>query len=270
MNLQAKEIYFHIGLGKAASTFLQYQFFPNLEGIKYLQRGKYSKYKKHISNCIETKILISREMDNQLFDEVGKFFENYPHAKIIVVFRRHSAWLLSQYKRQVKNGFDKSFEAFIDVKSNNGYWKTEQAVFKKMIQFINEKSINDPLILDYALIKNSPKTFYDQIANYTNTNYNFDTLNKKTKHKSYNRKQLLLKRKLNKFLFNKNWEFSHSNFLNWIFRRIEMLLTYAVFLIASFIPDSFYNDQKLYDENYLNDIDSFYQNDWEYVCKFFD
>ena len=30
-----KEVFFHVGLGKTATTYLQYQFFPKLRGIHY-------------------------------------------------------------------------------------------------------------------------------------------------------------------------------------------------------------------------------------------
>jgi len=195
--LKEKDIYFHVGLGKAASTFLQYQFFPKLNGIAYLQRSKYARYKKHISNCTEEKILISREMDNQLYYEVDKFLKDYPQAKIIIVFRQHSSWLLSQYKRRVKNGFNGSLKQFIDVKLDKGYWKTEQANYQKMIKFLNSKCSNKPLILDYALLKKEPALFFNQIANYTDSHFDFESLNIKAKHKSYSAKQLILKRKLN-------------------------------------------------------------------------
>jgi len=43
-----KEVYFHVGLGKTASTYLQYQLFPKLKGIKYFQRSSYKRYHKII------------------------------------------------------------------------------------------------------------------------------------------------------------------------------------------------------------------------------
>ena len=35
------EIYFHVGLGKVASTYLQNKVFNNLEGIHYIPKNKY-------------------------------------------------------------------------------------------------------------------------------------------------------------------------------------------------------------------------------------
>ncbi len=35
------QIYYHVGLGKAASTYLQNRVFPVLEGIRYVHRDRY-------------------------------------------------------------------------------------------------------------------------------------------------------------------------------------------------------------------------------------
>ena len=46
-------IFFHVGLGKTGTTFLQDRFFPKLEGIDYLPRNKYHKAEEYIEKSIQ-------------------------------------------------------------------------------------------------------------------------------------------------------------------------------------------------------------------------
>ena len=39
--MKQPEIYFHVGLGKVASTYLQHRFFPKLKGIHYIKSTRY-------------------------------------------------------------------------------------------------------------------------------------------------------------------------------------------------------------------------------------
>ncbi|MCK4344067.1 MAG: hypothetical protein KAX05_02190 [Bacteroidales bacterium] len=53
------EIFKHDGMGKAASTFLQYNVFPKLKDICYIQRTRYRRAKKIISKGKHKKYLVS-------------------------------------------------------------------------------------------------------------------------------------------------------------------------------------------------------------------
>ena len=108
-------IYFHVGLGKTGSTYLQVKFFPKLKGLQYVPTIDYKRYQKVIEKSKANKILVSREFDRQLEDEIKKFAALYPEARIIIVLREHDTWIASQYKRFVKNGFNGSFRKFIDI-----------------------------------------------------------------------------------------------------------------------------------------------------------
>ena len=81
------KIYFHVGLGKVASTYLQNKVFNNLDGIHYIPKNK---YRSSISIIIKNgpkKYLVSCEMDRQFNDEVARFTSHFSDVKIIILFR---------------------------------------------------------------------------------------------------------------------------------------------------------------------------------------
>ena len=96
-----KELFFHVGLAKTGSTYLQNKFFHKLKGIKYIHTSEFYHYKEIIAESTENKLLFSREFDRQFFDETIKIAEKYPYAKILIVLRSNEKWIASQYRRYV-------------------------------------------------------------------------------------------------------------------------------------------------------------------------
>jgi len=123
------EIYFHVGLGKTGTTFLQYNVFNKLKGVYYIQRTKYKKAIKIIGQGAAEKYFISREFDQQIEVEVMQFAKHYPNTTAIIVFRRHDGWIASQYRRFVKNGYICSFEEFLDLEHDSGIFKIKDLTY---------------------------------------------------------------------------------------------------------------------------------------------
>ena len=65
-----KEIYFHVGLAKTGSTFLQKNFFPYLKNIKYISTHDYINSIDIINKTNYKSYLISREFDKQFEREI--------------------------------------------------------------------------------------------------------------------------------------------------------------------------------------------------------
>ena len=105
-----KEIYFHVGLAKTGSTFLQERVFKHLKNIHYIDTSKYKKIDQLISESKHQRILVSREFDRQFKKEVDKFSEKYPNATPVMVLREHHSYIASQYRRAIKNGSQKTLK----------------------------------------------------------------------------------------------------------------------------------------------------------------
>ncbi len=112
----------HIGLHKTATTFLQLQYFRQLEGVSLYAEPKFHDRLGTISPA--SRWLISSEgMSGVAWNREWKngipnphhwihsfkiAVQNcrliYPHASVVIVFRRHGDLLLSLYKQYVQEG----------------------------------------------------------------------------------------------------------------------------------------------------------------------
>ena len=117
---QLPEIYFHVGMGKTGSKYIQYRVFPKFKGIRYIQRTSYNRAKKIIQKEDALKYLVSNEFDQQLEEEVKYWASTFPDTHPIIVFRRQDSWIASQYRRFIKNSYTFSFSEFIDLKNDQG------------------------------------------------------------------------------------------------------------------------------------------------------
>lgn len=258
-----KELYFHVGLAKTGSTYLQNKFFHKLKGIKYIHTSKFKHYNDIIKSCKEKKLLFSREFDRQFFNETLKIAEKYPYAKIIIFLRSNEQWIASQYRRYVKNGGSEPFNNFINIKTNKGIWKIEDAMFLPKLKFLKRHFNNAPLILFYEEFKENPHKTFQKIADYTNSSYNENTVDLKAKHKSYSDKQLLFVRKITRYFYKKR----SSEFINdkesWLKFRTRWIILHIILYIAKILPA---DNNILIPENQAEEYKMFYEKDW-LACK---
>jgi hypothetical protein len=148
---EGKQILFHVGLAKTASTWLQQKVFPKFHGIYYVKNTSYHRYASIINQSRHPKYLVSREFDRQLEREVSRFAALYPEAHPFIVLRRHDSWIASQYRRRMKNGFGLPFEDFIDLDRDQGCWKQSDLYLLPKLHILERYFSQKPLDLFYKL-----------------------------------------------------------------------------------------------------------------------
>ncbi len=261
-----KELFFHVGLAKTGSTYLQNKFFHKLKGIGYIHTSKFYRYNDIIAKSNENRLLFSREFDRQFFDETLKIAEKYPYAKIIIVLRSNEKWIASQYRRYVKNGGSRSFEDFINIKTNKGVWKIEDALFLPKLKFLKRHFNNPPLILFYEEFKENPFKTFDKIAEYTGTEYDKEQIDLKAKHKSYSDKQLLFVRNLTRKFYKQEPDADPHGHNSWFKFRSRWFILHIFLYLAKIIPAG--NKTDLISKQQLKNYNTFFRKDWEQCIDF--
>ena len=263
-----KNIYFHVGLAKTGSTFLQNNFFPKLKNIKYISTHKYRRCIDIINNTNYDSYLISREFDRQLEVEVKKILNHFPETKIIIVFREHKKWISSQFKRFSKNGYHFKFEDFYN-NANSGYWKNEDMIYIDKINIIKKYSKYDPLVLNFDELKINPHSYLTKISEYTNSNYKKSNISLNVVHKSYSEKQLIfLKGFCRIFKPNPPKYYADNKLKHWLYFRPWWLLFHLVMYVAYFLPKNMIVKKPLIDNNYLGKTMKKYKSDWDEILKY--
>ncbi len=258
-----KEIYFHVGLGKVASTYLQYAFFPKLEGIHYIQRTRYKRSKSIIQGTDYSKYLVSREFDQQLENEVRDFSATFPNARPILLLRRNDGWIASQYRRYVKNGGSKSFTAFFDVTGDTGFWKHTDLLFYPKIEVLEQCFEHKPLVLFHETLQTNPDAFFGQLAAYMGVSYQPEAISLSPIHRSYTDKQLRFIHSVSAYFFKENPQWHSNPVIHWIERRARLLLSYIILYTALIIPEKWVNQRPLVPASELEKIKIHFAEDWK-------
>jgi len=261
-------LFCHVGLGKTASTYLQYKFFPKLQDICYIQRTKYHRFEQIIARTSCSKYLVSREFDRQFEREINKLAAYDPTAHIIIVLRRNDSWIASQYRRYVKNGGYQPFEKFVDLNNDRGLWKLKDIYFYPKLQMLQELFESPPLVLFHTELKDKTYGFFDKLARYMDVHYNREHIDVHPAHKSYTDKQLKILRKVSKKLFHKERKGSKNKVVHYIRFRSRWLLCHLILYAASLMPERWAGSEPLIPAQQLERIREHFAADWE-SCRTF-
>lgn len=261
-----KEVFFHVGLGKTASTFLQKKIFPNLRGVHYVPARRYGKSKKIIRESAARKILISREFDRQFEEEARRFAKDFPEARLIIVFRRHDEWIASQYKRHVKNGFFMPFEAFLDIDRDQGHWKKQELDYQGKLNVIYECFVHRPLILIYDDLIGRPQEFIGKITSYLGIDPPEKICHERV-HASFSDKQLLVLRAFCKKYIGTVPINYRNKTKHWLLYRPVWAFYHLILYAAKFIPPSRAPEGPLIDDARLRTVKQEYLKDWKTVVE---
>jgi len=261
----SKQVFFHVGLGKTGTTYLQYRVFPKLQGIKYIQRIKYKSfiYARLIEKSSEQKFLVSNEFDRQLEKEARNIASRYPRAKIIVVLRRQDSWIASQYRRFVKNGFPGTFEGFIDVDNDKGLWPREDLYFHKKLLVLEKIFGSKPLVLFHDELVRDPHAFIDKICAFTGTEFAKGSISLRRKHTSYNEKQLKVRRHLSARRKRSRPALSKTYWVRKGQNISRMPARYFSLYISYLVPSGWISDEPLISKESMARVRAYYEEDWK-------
>jgi hypothetical protein len=262
------EVYFHVGLGKVASKYLQHSVFPHFRNIHYIPTTRFYRCVPEIRKGKHPSYLVSREFDNQFEAEVTKFAGEFPGAHPIMLLRRHDDWIASQYRRAAKNGFTAPFREFIDLENNSGRFTRASLDFYGKIELLEQLYSHKPLVLIYNDLIKDRWAFLDKISAYCNTTYDRNKVTVRAKHTSYTEKQIRFMQWVSQFIPVKNPDYSKTGIIKFFQRIPVMLYRYPILYAAVLIPKRWLVKGPLIPPEELEKIRVATKEDWEKCLEY--
>ena len=263
-------LFIHVGLQKTGTTFLQNNVFPKWKDLCYVQHGASF---EHLLRMDETKTnLVSREgfsgpifASHEYRDFILKKLSNFfPHARILISFRRHDSYLVSCYKQYLHKGGTLPFERFFDIENDRGFIRRDDFLFRRKIESIEKHFKREPFVFLYEeikgnfdnLIKDMSQLFRAEGPPVNNVHRNY--YNRGVKY--YAAKLLIQLNKLNKTELNPRGLVSLENrFTNALKIDPRRICQYWL----SFLPD-----RPMISKDAAKRISEYFKDDWEYVCAY--
>ncbi|MEM9325718.1 MAG: hypothetical protein AAGA85_08685 [Bacteroidota bacterium] len=260
---QQQEIFFHVGLGKTGTTFLQYRVFPKLKGLYYIQRTRYKGAKQIICRHRGERILLSREFDQQLEAEVSAFSQDFPEVTPIVVFRRQDSYIASQYRRYVKNGYRGSFADFLDLEEDRGRFKLEHLRYMHTIQVLKQYFRQEPIVMIYEELLKNPEAFIGSLADRLSAEIELNMVDFSKKHTSYSEQQLKAMQWAGRFINLRKRQIFKNEVLHLFWRLGLGSVRYSILFVARWLPTSWFRSEPLIPKEALEKVRLTYEADWE-------
>ncbi|KPM49806.1 hypothetical protein [Jiulongibacter sediminis] len=263
------EIYFHVGVERTGTKYLQKSIFPSYKKLHFINKDRYPEAKEIILKKEHKRYLVSMELNlNSHFEvEVNDFLSAFPQARIIMVMRPLSGWLVSHYKRIVKNGFNIRFD---ELWNQNGesVFDPEEIKYRPKIEFLESKTQYPPLYLIHGDLRKNPLEFLKKLADYVGEEFDESTVSLKPVHTSYNDRQLKALRWVMKYVNISRSKPYSSDLRNRFYRLRVDTIRYVVMYLAKIVPDSFFSNQPLISKKEKEEVADFYQEDWQAVLDF--
>ena len=262
-------VFFHLGLEKTGSTFLQYSIFNNLKGIRYHRKSRFKYFPKLLSKYPTEKHLFTFETDAELFNTVDIVAEKIPEANIILILRRQDSWLSSKYNYHIRKHGRTPFSKFLDLRNDDGFLKKESFYLKPKIEYIESKIKGKILFLNYHELKHDPEQYVQRITSFLGAELKpgTDVINPR-------KKAWTLKQNRVVFAFNKFYQYEHlgsnTRFLNRTWYKYHEFQIHTIAFLARFIPSSWVSNKPLIDKEFLEDVRTYYAEDWKFAETKFD
>ncbi len=227
------QIFFHVGLPKTASTFLQRKVFPCFQGIRFVKKHDFKYRDRIISRSDADYVLLSIEMDicnENDYKTLVSVADKYPNTKPIIVFRKHASWVGSKYKYYLRKHGTLSFEDYFDMDGENGILVQKNLRFFDRIEILEKYFKTRPLVMFQEEFQRHPMKAIDVLANFTHATYNENDIKISTVKKAYSEHALYYVRRLNRW-----YKYDHSNIKNRIWKFIYQKFGGGVLHLTAYV-----------------------------------
>ncbi len=99
-----------------------------------------------LSGGLKSFYATSTQWSQRQREQIGRVAEMFPHARPLLSFRRHDAWLLSLYKHYLKYGGNRRLEQFFDIEDNTGVLQHADLMQAERLNWVQECFAIEPFV----------------------------------------------------------------------------------------------------------------------------
>jgi hypothetical protein len=262
----SSKIFFHLGLPKTASTYLQLEIFPQIHELNYYKKHDFKKYKS-LSPEKGKSYLFTSEKDNGLIEEFDNIKKRFPdNSYIILVFRPHYKWLVSKYKNHIRKFGHVSFDEFFSV-NKPSHFEMPADYYSRIADTCIQKFGDRVLLLNFKELKNSPDIFLRKIYRFVGLGNEEIRYSNRIVKKAFSNRQVKILRSFNKV---HPYKKIHTKFrpVNFVHYKYFHFMLHIVAFFARFIPVNTNDFEEELKKN-KKEIENYFKEDWENMLKKF-
>jgi len=265
------EIYFHVGLPKTASTFLQRNVFPKLQGIRFVKKHAFRRYHKHVRRCRQPRILFSTELNigkHRTDEKIKRFAASYPDARPIILLRRHDRWLRSKYKQHIRKHGWLSFDEFFNLQ-DTGKVKISELVYMDKIRFLNNLFHYPAIVFFQEDLLSNPWDAIDRISRVTGATYSRENIDTNRVKPSYSNKQLKAMRRFNRKIRFEDPPDDQHKIVRQTRKKFHAFLLHSVAYLSYLWPGKWMKHEgELIPGGRLDQIRTHFETDWQQCVEY--
>ena len=247
---------------RTGTTYLQNAVFPFFEGLHYIHKKQFFERKRIVEETEADRYLISYElaMDDQWEREIVNMARDFPQAIPIVVLRKHSAWLKSEYKRQLKNGNIRQLDALWSASDDSSLYSKSDLMYVDRIACLQQHFTQEPIVLLYDDLTRDGLQFIERLAAILGASFDPARIDLKPRHTSYGERQLRVLRWVMKYVnINREREDQPMAIFR-IQRFLRDIVRYGTLHVSALLPIA---NKPLIPMATLEQIDAYFQEDWK-------
>ena len=255
------EIFWHCGMMRTGTTYLQSSVFPLFEGLRYIGKDQYADRSRIVREHPSERFLVSFEVyqGGRGVEEIESFAARWPEARPILVLRRQGDWLRSEYKRLLKNGAVREFREVWDPENPTAIYKPSDLRLGDRVACLEENFQSQPILLLYEDLRADGLCFIEHLARITGATLGTQTVGLAPKHVSYGDRELRAFRAVTRYITLRR-EAPFKPALAYKAQRLfRDLVRYLVLYGSRILP---MGDHALVAPEVLQTVDDYYRTDW--------
>jgi len=259
------EIFWHCGMMRTGTTYLQSSVFPFFEGLHYIRKDEFAHRSAILNAHPQARFLISYEVYQGVrgAEEIRSFARQWPSARPILVLRQQGDWLRSEYKRLLKNGAVREFSEVWDPGNPAAIYQPSDLQLGDLIACLEASFEARPVLLLYENLRSDGLAFIKELAQITGASFGEQTVGLAPKHVSYGDRELRAFRAVTRFITLRREVPFQPVLLYKAQRLFRDLIRYLVLYGSKILP---MGQAPLVSEETLSAVDTFYQEDWAH-CR---